>query len=86
MAISCREAARKIASDEITESRWTRLSAWLHLFHCPLCRRYMKQLRAIGDGARNRWRLGQESEIVEKLERQVLERSLARRQDSKESE
>ncbi len=76
--VSCKEVTRKIASDEFAEAGWKeRLAIRLHLLLCRHCRGYAAQLRAIGAAARNL--LGsrtQDPSALERLERQILERSL----------
>ncbi len=76
--VSCKEVTRKIASDEFAEAGWKeRLAVRFHLLLCRHCRRYAAQLRAIGAAARNL--LGsraQDPSALERLERQILERSL----------
>lgn len=81
--VSCKEVTRKIASDEFAEAGWKeRLAIRLHLLGCHHCRRYAAQLRAIGAAARNL--LGSRSQdpsALERLERQILERSLGGPED-----
>ncbi len=76
--VSCKEVTRKIASDEFAEAGWKeRLAVRLHLLLCRHCRGYAAQLRSIGAAARNllgSWT--QDSSALERLERQILERSL----------
>ena len=76
--VSCKELTRKIASDEFADAGWKeRLAIRLHLLGCQHCRGYAAQLRAIGAAARNL--LGSRSQdpsALERLERQILERSL----------
>ena len=49
----CKEVSRSIAADELSAAGWKqRLSTNLHLLMCRHCRRYARQLRAIGDAAR----------------------------------
>ena len=81
--LSCKEVARKIASDELAEARWReRLGVRLHLLLCRHCRRYKAQLRSIGTAARNLWGLHSEDPPnLERLERQILERSLSGPED-----
>ena len=51
---SCREIARMVASDELTDAGWVRrLSVRFHLLMCRHCTRYAAELRAIGASARN---------------------------------
>ncbi len=81
--VSCKEVTRKIASDEFAEAGWNeRLAVRFHLLLCHRCRGYAAQLRAIGAAARNL--LGSRSQdpsALERLERQILERSLGRPKD-----
>ena len=76
--VSCKEVTRKIASDECAEAGWKeRLAIRLHLLGCQHCRGYAAQLRSIGAAARDL--LGSRSQdpsALERLERQILERSL----------
>ncbi len=74
---SCKEVTRKIASDEFREAGWRELLVvWLHLLRCRLCRRYVRQLRAIGAATRELCGpLAQDPSTLERLERQILERS-----------
>ena len=81
--VSCKELTRKIASDEFAEAGWKeRLAVRLHLLGCQHCRRYAAQLRAIGAAARNLLgRRPQDPSALERLERQILERSPGGPQD-----
>ncbi len=76
--VSCKEVARKIASDEFAEAGWNeRLAVRFHLLLCQHCRGYAAQMRSIGAAARNL--LGSRSQdpsALERLERHILERSL----------
>ncbi len=85
--LSCKEVARKIASDEFQGAGWReRLALRLHLLLCRHCRRYAAQLRAIGAAARNLWEpTSQDSPTLERLERQILERSLGGPEDPTET-
>jgi anti-sigma factor ChrR (cupin superfamily) len=50
---SCREVSRAVASGELERAGfWKRLGLRLHLAMCRHCRRYSRQLRAIGQTAR----------------------------------
>ena len=75
--LNCKDVTRKIASGEFREVGWReRLSVRFHLLLCRLCRRYAAQLRAIG--AATRALCGppaQDPSTLERLERQILERS-----------
>ena len=81
--LSCKEVTRKIASDEFTEAGWReRLAVRLHVLLCRHCRRYMAQLHAIGAVARNLWSpRSQDPLTLERLERQILKRSLGGPED-----
>lgn len=51
--LTCREFTALHAADELRAAPWrTRLSAWIHLAMCGSCRRYVKELRAIGQAVR----------------------------------
>ena len=51
--LSCEEVSRTIASDELATAGWPRrLSLELHLLMCRHCRRYSREMRAIGAAAR----------------------------------
>ncbi len=51
--LSCQEVSRSIASDELGTAGWRRrLSIKLHLLMCRHCRRYARQIDAIGSAAR----------------------------------
>ncbi len=75
--LNCKDVTRKIASDEFREAGWReRLEVWLHLLLCRLCRRYAAQLRVIGAATRELCGpLAQDPSTLERLERQILERS-----------
>ena len=85
--LKCKEVARKIASDEFAEAAWTeRLAVRLHLFMCRHCRRYAVQLRAVGVAAKGLWDpRSQHSPALERLERQILNRSLGTSESSTEN-
>ena len=51
---TCKEVSRSIAADELSAAGWRqRLSTQVHLLMCRHCRRYSRQLRAIGEAARH---------------------------------
>jgi len=51
--LTCKEVSKSIASDELTTTSWRqRLSVKLHLLMCRHCRRYARQMRAIGEAAK----------------------------------
>jgi hypothetical protein len=71
---SCREVTREIASDSLIEApAHRRLAVWVHLLLCRHCRRYARQMRAIGQAARDVFaRPTGEEESVERLHRRIL--------------
>ncbi len=80
----CREAAELVASDGLEGAGWgRRLGVRLHLLMCRHCRRYARQLRAIGACAQERW--GSQAEdpaTLQRLERSILKRPSEPPQDS----
>jgi len=51
---TCREVSRAVASGELERAGfWEGLGLRLHLLMCRHCRRYARQLRAIGQAARD---------------------------------
>ncbi len=74
---NCKDVTRNIASGEFREAGWReRLAVRFHLFLCRLCRRYEAQLRAIGIATRELCGPpAQDPSTLERLERQILERS-----------
>ena len=72
--LRCKETARILASDALDDLAWgRRLALRVHLLMCRHCRRYARQLRAIGAAARSLW--GEESvdpSTLEGLERDIL--------------
>lgn len=51
--LRCDEVTRLHATDAIRTAGWrTRLSARIHLLMCRSCRRYVRELAAIGDAVR----------------------------------
>ncbi len=75
--LTCKEVANLVASDGFKEAWWgRRMGLRLHLLMCRDCRRYAKQLRALGAYARNRWGpQAEDSDTLRRLEREILERS-----------
>jgi anti-sigma factor ChrR (cupin superfamily) len=50
---TCQEVSRSVASDALATAGWReRLSIKLHLLMCRHCRRYARQLEAIGGATR----------------------------------
>lgn len=57
LMLTCKEASRAIASEEVANTHWRkRLAVRLHLLVCRHCRRYARQVRAIGEAARELFR------------------------------
>ncbi len=51
--LSCRNVTHLVATDQIEEAGWwVRLSFRLHIAMCRHCRRYVAQIKAIGEAAR----------------------------------
>jgi len=51
--LSCKEVSGLIASEGLAEAGWRhRLAARLHLLMCRHCRRYARQMRQIGEAAK----------------------------------
>ncbi len=75
--MTCKEVAKLVASDEFKEASWgRRMGLRLHLLMCSDCRRYAKQLRALGVYARNRWGpQTEDSDTLQRIEREIFERS-----------
>lgn len=73
--LSCSEVTRLHASEEIRRAPWReRISVRLHLLMCRSCRRYVKELAAIGDATRHLTHMEQEDpEQIESLLRRVLD-------------
>ena len=75
--LSCKETARILASDTLEDLAWgRRLALRVHLLMCRHCRRYARQLRAIGAAARRLW--GEESmdpSTLERLKRTIIQDS-----------
>lgn len=84
--ITCKEVSRAFASDELASMSWRqRLSVRLHLLMCRHCRRYARQVRAIGEAARRLFG-GQslEREVHERLRKSILDRALKSEDSSTE--
>ena len=74
--LSCKEVTRRIATDEFEQAGWLqRLGLRFHLLMCRHCRCYQRQLRALGAGARDRWRsCADDPAALERLEQTILEK------------
>ena len=52
--LTCKDVTQLCASETVFEVSWTRhLAVRFHLLMCQHCRRYVRQLRAIGVAARH---------------------------------
>lgn len=73
---SCREVTLKIAAGSLAEaSARQRLGIRLHVMMCRHCRRYARQMRAIGLAARELLaRNGHERESLQRLRQELLAR------------
>ena len=70
--LSCREVAQLVASEELARAGVARrLSLRLHLLMCAHCRKYVAQLRRIGQAARQ---LAQGDPLVDAAVERVVER------------
>ncbi len=75
--LNCKEVSKAIASDDLeTFGLKQRLAVRFHLLMCQHCRRYARQIRAIGAAARELF-LGQneDAELLQNLERNILEKA-----------
>lgn len=84
--LSCREVTRKIATEELAEAGWReRMAVWMHLLICRFCRRYARQIRALGRFARQAWTPGMDDPArLERLRRNILGPSSPGRDPHKE--
>ena len=72
--LTCKEVARLVTQDELGASRWQRIEVRMHLLMCRFCRRYRRQLRAIGEVARQEVGAATEdAATLARLERSILE-------------
>lgn len=70
--LRCNEVAAIVGSDELETAGWRRRWAVkLHLMMCHHCRRYARQIAAVGELTRKL--VGEEPESREELERRILE-------------
>jgi|GEM_PF-383203 len=52
--LSCKEVAHAVSTEDVAPVGWReRLSTRFHLMMCRHCRRYAKQMEALGDAARS---------------------------------
>ena len=86
--LTCREVCRSIASEASETAGWRqRLSIKLHLLLCRYCRRYSRQIEAIGSAARVVFGPGPtEPKTRDRLRDSILERIPRNREDESDSE
>lgn len=71
--LTCKEAARLLAQDELGTSTRERIGLRAHLLMCRFCRRYRAQLRAIGDICRQQFATATEdTAVLVRLEHSIL--------------
>ena len=73
---SCREVTRLLASGEVEISPAVqRILTRLHLLMCDDCRRYSRELRQLGETAREALRLPLDADRLVALERAIVDRA-----------
>ena len=72
--LTCKDAARLLAKDELGASRVERVGLRVHLLMCRFCRRYKAQLGALGEGCREQFRVAADGdpEVLARLKRSIL--------------
>ena len=72
--LTCKDAARLLAQDEIGASRVERVGLRVHLLMCRFCRRYKAQLGALSEGCREQFGAAadEDPEVLARLERSIL--------------
>ena len=85
--LSCKEVSRSIAADELASAGWRkRWSIRLHLMMCRYCRRYSRQIDAIGSAARSIFGSPHSDPGArERLRDSILERIPPARKDERDS-
>ena len=74
--LSCKEVSRSIAADELAAAGWRRrLAVQTHLLMCRHCRRYSRQIKALGAAVRDLF----SEQRPEAGERERLRESILRR-------
>ncbi len=71
---TCQQVAREIASDELATASWRRRAAVrVHLLMCRHCRRYARQMRAIGSAVQSLFEIrNEDTEVLDRLEQTIL--------------
>ena len=74
--LTCKDAARLLAQDEMGASRVERVGLRVHLLMCRFCRRYKTQLGALGQGCREQFGAAadEDPEVLARLKRSILKR------------
>ena len=73
--LTCKDAARLLAQDALGASHFDRVRLRVHLLMCRFCRRYKRQLGAIGEGCRDDLTgVAEDQAALARLERSILER------------
>ncbi len=76
MMPTCREIARLLASDELEDAGLVRKAlVRLHLLMCDECGRYARELKGLGQAAREALRQPLDPERLVALERIILQRA-----------
>ena len=85
--LTCKEVSRSIASDELASAGWRkRWSIKLHLTMCRYCRRYSRQIEAIGTAPRRIYgSMPSDPGARERLRNSILERIPPGREDERDS-
>ena len=71
--LTCKNAARLLAQDEMGASRGKRVGLRVHLLMCRFCRRYKAQLGALGEGCREQFgaAVDEDREVLARLEQSI---------------
>lgn len=70
---SCRDVSRIVSTDGMEHAaKNQRLMVHLHLLMCRYCRRYWKQIRTIGEAARQQFGTrSEDEEVVDRIRRKI---------------
>ncbi len=81
--LNCKDVAHLVASDEFaTAGPFMKFRVRMHLFMCRSCRRYVQQLRIIGEAAKEKWhKLVPSQDVINRLENSILEDALGNKPD-----
>jgi anti-sigma factor ChrR (cupin superfamily) len=73
--LKCQEVEQKIGSDEIrTAGLMERLAVNLHLLMCRHCRNYARQIRAIGNSARDVFNRPHDPDTLAQLKSRIMDK------------